>query len=99
VPAGYFLRPLDEERESLAAARTPELDEKTLEGTLSSLRAGTDRAANLEAHRLLCTEAALFAASARKEIASRYCRLMAPSAATVRCSICPNELRVSARDR
>lgn len=99
VPAAYFLRPVDEERESAAAAKTPELDDKALDATLSALREGHDRAANLEAHRLLCTEAALFAASGRKEIASRYCHLMAPSAATVRCSICPNELRVSARDR
>jgi hypothetical protein len=99
VPAGYFLRPLDEERESASAAKTPELDDKALEETLGALRDGRDRSANLEAHRLLCTEAALFAASGRKEIAGRYCHAMAPSAATVRCSICPNELRVSARDR
>ena len=99
VPAGFFLRPLDDERETSLAAKAPEVDDAALEATLGALREGHDRVTSLEAHRLLCTEAALFAASGRSEIASRYCRVMAGSAASVRCSICPSELRVSARGR
>jgi hypothetical protein len=99
VPAGFFLRALDEEREPANVAKTPTLEKPALEATLASLRTGTDRAGTIEAHRLLCTEAALFASSSRREIAGRYCRLMAPASDTVRCSVCPSELRLSARDR
>jgi hypothetical protein len=99
VPAGFFLRALDEEREPASVAKTPSLEEPGLETALEGVRSSGDRATTIDAHRLLCTEAALFAASSRRELAGRYCRLMAPASGVVRCSVCPNELRVSARDR
>jgi hypothetical protein len=99
VPAGFFLRPLDEEREPASLARTPAVDDRALAETLAALHEGSDRASTVEAHRLLCTQAGLFASSSRRELAGRYCRLMAPASDVVRCSVCPNELRLSARDR
>jgi hypothetical protein len=99
VPSGFFLRPIDESRETVAAARSPEVDAEALEQVLAAVRESRDRTTNVEAHRLLCTEASVLAYSARRETAARYCRLMAPAAATIRCSICPSELRVSAQDR
>jgi hypothetical protein len=77
----------------------PAVDEDRLAPALASLREGADRASIVEAHRLLCTEAALLASTARREAAARYCRLMAPAASSVRCSVCPRELQLSARDR
>jgi hypothetical protein len=99
VPSGFFLRPIDEVRETVAGARTPEVDAEALEQVLAAVRESRDRTTTIEAHRLLCTEASVLAYSARRETAARYCRLMAPAAATIRCSICPTELRVSAQDR
>ena len=99
VPAGFFLRALDEEREPASAAKNPAVDEERIAPALAALRDGVDRAATIEAHRLLCTEAALLASTARRESAARYCRLMAPASAVVRCSVCPRELQLSARDR
>ncbi len=99
VPAGFFLRPIDEVRETVATARNPEVDDRALDAVLGALREGHDRTTSIEAHRLLCSEASLFAYSGRREVAARYCHLMAPDLATIRCSVCPNELRVSAQDR
>ncbi len=99
VPSGFFLRPIDESRETVATARSPEVDADALEQVLAAVRESHDRTTNIEAHRLLCTEASVLAYSARRETAARYCRLMAADAATIRCSICPSELRVSAQDR
>ncbi len=96
VPSGFFLRPIDEKTETLASARTPNLDEAALESTLASLRLHGDQQTLVEAHRLLCTETSVFAASGRRDLAARYCRLMAPAAERVRCSICPTETRISA---
>ena len=98
IPAGLLLRPTEEEAGDVAMARVATLDEAPIEALLAGLRQSVDPTDLIDTHRLLCSAAALFASSHRRDLAGHYCRVMAPDVAVVRCSVCLPEMRVSATD-